>query len=663
MMKKKLSAVQPTNLTENCSFRFFNIAPYSPGKEEETARDMIEYQRLTGNDVVLYSLSFDPEGFPARDKALKLVESYRKLKAALAGSPVRLGVLLQSVIGHRARSDKESENWTRMVDIDGEAARFCPFDPRFQDYTAEYISLLAKEDPVFILGDDDIRSFFPKAVCFCPLHTAEFNRRAGTDFTSEQLREAVRNSKPGDRIFTIFDQLRRDTVNGVAALIRKTIDSVNPDIPAGTCMPGWEKRFNGETSKAIAGKHSPVMRLGNGNYMERSPKDFPRIVVKTQIMREAFPDIPTVLDEADTCPHNLYSRAAISFHAKLCSGIMSGLNGAKVWFVNAHRSGYPVSRNYTEILAEHRNYYQTLAAAAAESKAGGVIIPGHRNFPKWHPLDSSEFFVETNTWADMAFGAFGIPFQCSFDLSRKDAVYAIAGEETVRRFSDEELRSLLSCRVLVDGKAALELTRRGFSDLTGVKAENVPFAYNAEVNVRSGQDYPIAFRLVVPHLTTIDPAAEVLTAFVIEKFQDSEKTEKTGAGTVLFRNRLGGLVCTTAFNMEMKGWDIFREPRKAWLIEILDRLYGRTVSGIVLDEQYVMVLSRQEKDGSQILAVFNLCFDPLKKIRIRWDGEPAEVKLLEPDGVWHAVPHTSAGNELTVEKPMQCYETVILRIR
>ena len=644
-------------------FQFFNIVPYSPGKEKEVAADMAEYQKRTGNDVVLYSLSFDPEGVPAMDKALRMIESYRKLKAELAGTPIRLGVLLQSVLGHRTRAEQQSENWTRSINIDGEPARFCPFDPRFQAYITEYITLLAKEDPVFMLGDDDIRSFSPKVVCFCPLHVAEFNRRAGTDYTSDQLREAVRDSKPGDRIYTIFDQLRRDTVNGVGALIRKAIDTVDPEIPAGTCMPGWEFRFNGETSKAIAGKNPAVMRLGNGNYMERSPKDFPRNVVRTQIMREAHSDIPVVLDEADTCPHNLYSRASISFHAKLCSGIMSGLNGAKIWCVNAHKNGYPVSRNYTDILAENKGFYPALAEAAANSRKSGVIIPGHRNFPKWHPLDWKEFFVERETWADMLFGAYGIPFQCSFDLTRKDQVYAIAGEETVQRFSDDELRSLLSCRVLIDGRAAVALTQRGFSDLTGVKAEDTPFALTREVHVKTGQNYPISYVVFLPHLTLTDPAAEEMTVLVSEPFVGSGETENVGSGTVFFRNRLGGLICTTAFNMKMKGWDIYSEPRKDWLIEILDRLYGKPVPGIVLDQQYIMTLSREEKDGAQILSVFNLCFDPLKRIRIRCAGTPKTVELLGPDGLWHDVPYACSDDVLTVEKPMACYETAILRIR
>ena len=643
-------------------FRFFNIAPFSPGKENKLAEDMIEYQKQTGNDIVLYCLSFDPEGFPAREKAMRLIESYRRLKAALAGSEVRLGVLLQSVLGHWPRDYRNAEKWTRVVNLSGTLKRFCSFDPGFQAYIREYITLLARENPVFILGDDDIRTFSPECECFCPLHTAEFNRRAGTDFTSDQLREAVRNSKIGDRIYTIFDQLRRDTVKGVAKLIRESIDAVNPEIPAGTCMPAWEKQFNGEVSRCIAGKHPPVMRMANTAYLEGSPKDFPALMIRTMAMRTAWADIPTVLDESDTFPQNLYSKSATSFHAKLCGSIMSGLNGAKIWYVNSSVSGHPVSRNYTRILAENRNLYPALARAAAGSVQTGVIIPGHRRFLKWHPVKPDEFFVEPKNWAEVIFGAYGIPFRCSFDLSEKDAVYALAGAETIRRFSDDELCSILSCRVLIDSLAAQELSRRGFSNLTGVKAEEKTFQFAREKDIRTGEEYRIS-KQGIPLMTSL-PSAEMTTGLFrsdIAQTVGGNSEELVSAGTVFFRNELGGTVCTSAFHPDMRGWDLHSDARKEWLIAVLDRLINGFFPGVVLNEQHVTVITR--KQGEALLAaVFNLCFDPMPSIRFRAVGVK-QVEQLGSDGIWKPAKWSLNGNVLTVKIELPCYNTAILRIR
>jgi|GEM_PF-7099160 len=73
--------------TAGQEFLFLNIAPYSPGKERELAQDMIEYRKRTGNDFVLYSLSLHPDGFPARERAMRMIESYCMLKKELAGTP------------------------------------------------------------------------------------------------------------------------------------------------------------------------------------------------------------------------------------------------------------------------------------------------------------------------------------------------------------------------------------------------------------------------------------------------------------------------------------------------------------------------------------------------------------------------------------------------
>ena len=188
------------------NFFFFNIVPYSPGKEETLAADIIDYFEKTKNDTVLYCLSLHPEGFPAMEKAVQMAESCRKLKGLLEGTGVRLGVLIQSILGHWPRVDKENEPWTRSVIIDGRESRFCILDPGFRKYIFDVTAMVAKVKPVFILGDDDIRSFsLGKPECFCERHTAEFNAMTGLNFTPEEYREAVQKSTPGDKIFKTKD--------------------------------------------------------------------------------------------------------------------------------------------------------------------------------------------------------------------------------------------------------------------------------------------------------------------------------------------------------------------------------------------------------------------------------------------------------------------------
>ena len=654
------------------NFVFFNILPFSPGEEEQLAAETIEYTQRTGNRNVLYSLSMHPAGFPAMKKAFFMLESYRKLKAALQGTPVRPGILFQSVLGHGARcfppqdlKFRPVEPWVRMVNIDGALTRYCPLDEGFRKYIFDMTVLFAKASPCFILGDDDIRSFSPKAECFCKLHTAEFNKMTGNKFTPEEYRLAVLNSKPGDEIYKAYETLRKGIPNGVASIIRQAVDSVDPEIRCGSCMPGWEFLFNGETSKCFAGKHPPVMRVANGNYNEIGAKFYPSLVVKTMALRQAHKDIPIVLDESDTCPHNLWSRAAVSMHAKLISSIFAGLNGAKLWYVNTHKGGVPVSRNYTDILAANRGLYQTLAAECAKTALTGAVIPAHKNFAIWQAAHYDELqnrlrLVAENNMASAMFGHLGIPFQASFDFDA-DEVYAVAGAETIDHLSDEELKKLLSRKLLLDGPAAAAVSARGFSDGLGLTAEHREFSFNSEVRTDNGKSYVIVVNKQVPFFTLKDDKAEVLTELQYLSYPGADDAETVAPATVFYRNSLGGTVCSMAFHHQI-AYSQFNEPRKAYLVEMLERLRGKKFPLVSADAQNVTLVTREYPDGAILAEICNINFDPLKKIGLRCAACPHKVERLTGEGKWVSVPFTAAAGGISVEYPLGCYELAVLKL-
>ena len=643
-------------------FRFFNVAPFAPGREAQLACDMIEFRDRTGIDEILYSLTLHPEGLHAWRKVEYAAASYRKLRQALEGSGIRLGVLLQSILGHWPRVDREEECWTRTVNIDGDKVRYCPLDSRFRQYIFDLVALLAREKPVFVLGDDDIRAFSPRAECFCELHTAEFNRRSGCDFSSEQYRKAVRISQPGEMIFEQYERLRQDTVNGVMTLIREALDSVDPSIAAGSCMPGNELHFNGAAAAAVAAKGSrPVMRIANAGYMESSPKELPYNIIHTQSLREFWPD-HFLLDESDTCLHTLYSRAARSMHAKLCSSILSGLDGAKLWYVNAHRGRVPISRNYTDILAEHAGFYQALAVAANDSELCGAVIPCHTIFRQWHPDSPNERPIPDRNWGNVIFGFFGIPFRCSLDCSA-DAVYTLAGEESVARLTDADLTAMFRRKLLIDGPAAVALTGRGFAGLMGVTAEKGDFTFNLEVRTDDGSLIPLANSPEMPFLRRPDEASEIFTELCYSAFAGSPDCTVVSPGTVLSVNPLGGRVCVTSFHLAESLW-LLTEERKRWLLDILDWLEGEEVltPWALTAEQPATILWRRRRDGSALLGIFNLSFDAMPEIGVRCGTEPVSVEKLSPAGTWEALPFEWAAPQLRIPQTLECYECLILRV-
>ena len=646
--------------TPETFFKFYNIVPCNIGREKLQAQDVIELEAKTGIRIALYSLTLHPEGFPARKKADLLIESYRKFSRALRGSKVRPGVLIQSILGHWPRVDKEEEKWIRTVDLDGNTPRFCPLDKNYRNYIFETVAALAKEHPCFILGDDDIRGFSPKAECFCKLHTAEFNRRTGKRFTPERYRLAVRNSKVGDAVFNAFEQLRQDTVNGVCRLIREAIDSVDPSIPAGTCMPFWELRFNGNAARAIAGKDQPpVMRIASGKYTEQTALDLGVNHLATMACRLFWHDIPEVLDEADTCPHTLYSKSARSVHAKLCSAVFAGLNGAKIWCVNTHKGDFPINRKYTDVLEKYSRLYPALAKTLRDAVPEGVIIPVHDRFPNWHPSDGRENFIPAENWVDRMLGVYGIPFRASFDLD-ENGIYAVSGENAIDRFDDDQLRQLMTRKVLLDGPAAAALTRRGFAADLGVKAEYRDFAFNREMSADGKTMYPISKAKGIPHLTKTASSAEVLTFLGYAPFSNSQ-AEKVCPGAVLYRNRRGGVICTTAFQRDFVfSW--VQDKRKLWMESILEHLNGKKLPFTAADFQPAMLLHRQLKSGESVLGIFNLCFDPMDTVSIRCAKKPVKAEILQAHGRWKELAFKWGKGVMELPVRLECYEPAVIRI-
>ena len=644
-------------------FTFYNIMPYSEGREEESARDMVEYVSRTGNPICLYSLSVHAEGRPAMTRALRLVESYRKVRRLVDGTPVRLGVLLQSTLGHWARVDREIEPWQRTIRIDGSEGRFCPLDPGFQAYIREVVRLLAEEKPAMVMGDDDIRGFSGgKMECFCPLHLAAFNNANGTHFTSEQLREAVQNGKEGDPTLDAFVKLHRKTVCDFAALIRESLDGVDPSIPGAACMPGmtWEQKWSPLTARALAAKgQEPILRMGNSqygeilhNFCELTPR-----TLRTMAYFSLHEGFPCLLDESDSFPHNQWSKSGMTLHSKLVSSIFIGARGSKIWFVNGHKDGgFPVSRVYTDVLARFRGFYPALAGAVEGTALAGVISPAHPRFPL-----GSKALCDIGSMADGIFGTMGIPYRCDIHLER-DGAYVLSGEKAVEGFSDAELNQLLSHRVLVDGDAAVALTARGFSDKTGVSA-----VFDPELKFK--QDYfdaggfPMYYTALKSPAVRFDCAAgaEAFSHLVFVEPTTGKRDPVTPSG-VKFVNSAGGTVVTVGYSTQQY-WPYLRSEQRRDYFHYALGLLGRDAIGYALmNPQPAQCLVRRGA-GADLVAVFNFCPDPLRGVLLKCSAAPKSVERLGDDGVWQPRGVRVAGEGVyEIDDEMPCCGAAVYRL-
>ncbi len=402
------------------------------------------------------------------------------------------------------------------------------------------------------------------------------------------------------------------------------------------------------------------MRIADSKYCEQTALDLGVNHLQAMSYRLFWHDIPEVLDESDTCPHTLYSKAARSVHSKLCSAIFAGLNGAKIWCVNTHKGDFPVNRKYTAEQEKYRKYYPALAKTLYDAVPEGIIIPLHDRFPHWHPTNLRERVVPSENWVEKMLGVYGIPFRCSFDLA-ENGIYAIAGEAAIERFSDEQLRQLMTRKVLLDGPAAVALTRRGFSKDLGVEAEYRDFAFTREISSDGKTAYPIAKSPKIPFLTQTAAGAEALTTLAYAEYSSSPIVETVCPGSVLHRNRRGGTICTTAFQIDfIFSW--MHEKRKIWLETILDKLNGNKLPYIAADFQPVMMLHRTQRTGEDVLGVFNLGFDPMEPVSVRCARKPAKAEILQAGGRWKILAFNWNTGILEIPVRLECYELAVFRI-
>ena len=300
------------------------------------------------------------------------------------------------------------------------------------------------------------------------------------------------------------------------------------------------------------------------------------------------------------------------------------------------------------------------------AELAGVVIPAHKNFADWHAAHYSEVarriqLVAEDNMAVTMLGHIGIPFRASFEQDEKE-VYAVSGAETIDHLSDEELKKLLSRKLLLDGPAAAAVSSRGFSDALGLTAEHKVFSFNRELRTDDGKGYVIVQDSQVPFFTIKDPKAEVFTELHYVSYNGADDDEYIAPATVFYKNALGGYVCSMVFHYQIV-YSQFNERRKEFFIEILERLRGRKLPLVSADAQNVTVITLEYSDGALLTEVCNINFDPLKRIALRCAKTPSRVERLTGAGEWAEASFEVKGETVTVEIPLGCYELAVLKLK
>ncbi len=629
----------------------YSIMPLFVEKIDELCRDI---ERQVGERVALmplFMMPLAPVGTPPRKEAEYLSEKFDLFRDRLASRGIPAGILVQSSLGHGGRFPSPSPFQKTVRLFDGETTDVCcPLDPAFRAHFRAAFKTLASHRPALIMLDDDYRLMArPGRGCACPLHLAEFNRRAGTEMTRAELAAYVAENGEKAPLTKIFIQTQIDSLVDCVREMRAGIDEIDPTLPGAYCTCGTGCEGAAEIAAALAGKGNPsIVRLNNANYTAPGARSLSRAFLRAACQREALGGrVDVLLAETDTCPQLRYSTSASAVHAHLAGSILEGVRGAKHWITDLLNGDLSDGEEYRRILAKYAGFYETLSDLAKETSPVGCRIPlssvPSYYFSKellYHPSNRD---YNLHAFAQKVLERLGLPLYFS---ARPGGAVFLDGD-LAPTYSDGELDDLFRGTLILDATAADSLARAGYGDRIGVGVEE----WSGDLPDGETLDHDGLLCNVQIKPQKLVPQSDGVTVDST-LFRQLERGERKllGPGTTRFA-REGGETVVFAGTPDVpfeygQAFSFLSKPRKTQLIRLL-RPTGCLPVYYPGDAE-VYLRAGTTRDGALFCAFFNIGLDPVERVTLTVEKIPAKILRLTPAGTWENVPFTVAGDTLTL---------------
>ena len=645
---------------------FISIVRFTPEDVPGMVAEAKRAAEATGMKKIAYSMGILPSGKEPLAVVKHYAEAFGQLRRQLEGSGIEAGILVQSLVGHGwPGAGKVDEGMEFAVNQKNQTVyRQCMMDANFRKYSYDAMVLLSQQKPAFFLMDDDLRTINNSSngvECFCASHMKYYEKVLPQKFASAaDLIKHLENSPADDPVVAAFEAERRKLLLGFAQMIRDAIDSVDSSIRCGYCSGGGEYLLMGDVARILAGKHESFLRINNGNYLERETQTFNFVMYHCAFKSRAAGNVDYILDESDTCPHNRYSKSAISMHAHIAGSILNGSSGAKLWITNLRNDLKTSTAGYERILKKHRQFYDALLAEMPHVTWLGPVTPLIDVRKNFNPARARAGFYNWKDFQVDILNRKGIPGR--YEFVSGDAVYLLTGG-VVDCLSDAELRTALSSKAVVDGYGAKKIAARGFAAYLGCNPIAKPYRSSGEW-LTFAKPYYMRFQnnFTLPYFSELAPGVEILGECRL-KDKSTGKSEFVAPGTIFYRNPAGGKVVTRAVAVGFNRYNDYGEEVKMMMLEIFRRLDDKLIPFYIGEEQPVYFRCVKHDQGGYLLGIVNLCFDSMENIDLRTKEAVKSVEILAGDGCYRPLKFRRTAEGLVIDKNVLCYETVILRIK
>lgn len=637
--------------------------PLSEKYLNEYCDDIIEQQKNGISTHAMIMMKFTPEGTPTVNKAQKQCVVFDKYKHHLDKAGAKYGVLVQSTLGHIIIPAKMHPFQTTVSLETGEESltTCCPLDPGFKAYIKEQMKTLAEHNPSIIMIDDDIGILYRNTKgCACKYHMAEFNRRAKTNMTREELYSHTISDAPESKRYTnIYVELIKDSLVSCVKTMREGIDEVNPKIQgavSGIYVTTFCE-FSDDIARAFAGEGNPaIMRLNGGPYAKEGTHYFTSNLFKAAILRENVKDkVDIFLAETDTCPQNRYSTSAAMLHGHFTASILEGASGAKHWITRCGERYEPSSGiAYRKILSKYSKFYEKLSEYVKEFKPFGCKIP--LTLMQNYGFVESKCPLNVNPWVSCVLERLGLPVY--FSNEGDGAVFL--DNFSVDGFDDETITGFLKGTLVLSALAAKKLCKRGFSEYVGVDVDDLS-TLRSNLEIINGKRSAVQYeqKKLIPLTQKTEWLSEAAHI-------DAENNiEPQFPAVSRFENSLGGEVIVFSGNPDMPftyytAFSMLCETRKQQFIDILSKnnhipLYYPEDAEVYLRAGYL-------ESGEIMAAVFNLGLDVLDDIPLVCSQKVNKVEMLCPDGTREVCEYAEENGVIRIKRELNTLIPAILFI-
>jgi hypothetical protein len=498
------------------------------------------------------------DGHDTLERIKRWIEHSRPYRQALADAGILISLNPWHTLlhGDRGRTLKEGQNWQTMVDQNGRSctAVVCPFDENWRAYYEETLKLYAAEDFRVIWIDDDIRyhnhSPLDWGGCFCPLHVAEFNRRAGAEASREEI--VANCTAPGEPHpwreiwFDMLEEKHLEIINRWREIVEAGGSRLGLMSSTAEAHSAEGRRWK-DWWRAFGGGKPPVHRPSFWGYFNVTEKELPEYMGLLDQNRSVQPEKLESGPEIECFSYGRWRKSFRQIGAQMALAHIMGSTNLNISLYDFMGNDPGDEPERVDFLKRRRPISDWLADEFPMSmRPTGVGVPWSEDLGRKIHTDGSgkwqSFQIQGRGWANVL-GAAGH----SFTMRPSESVNALGGAG-VWGFDDDELTKWLAKGVLLDGVGAYLLVQRGFGELIGLKSSWLVSQDELTYSVEHALDENFALRLGAETSINGKPYSkkilqgELLDGVRVVQDIRSATNQPIGHGMILFENEAGGRV-------------------------------------------------------------------------------------------------------------------------